>query len=325
MLADDELDALFGVVPDEFTAARDGLVKRLRGAGERDAAKTVAGLRRPKLAAWAVNQLVRADPAAVKGLLEAGAVVRDQQRRLLSGVKAPRLRAASAARRAMIEELVARAGASLERQGVDPHAHLAQITATLEAASADEDAGHQVLAGRLSSPLAPPTGFGDLSGLSLAVSDEDRADPEAGGPPEEAVDQSQDAREQQPPAQGKQQQRRAQQAERRRVQQLARRRRAEEALQKAHAAADGAEAARKRTQAEVQATTREAETAGKAAEEADAVAIAKRREADRLLRTSQQAEARAERTRAALEVAEEKVAAARRKTEEAERAVEQLD
>lgn len=131
MLADDELDALFGVVPDEFTAARDGLVKRLRGAGERDAAKTVAGLRRPKLAAWAVNQLVRADPAAVKGLLEAGAVVRDQQRRLLSGVKAPRLRAASAARRAMIEELVARAGASLERQGVDPHAHLAQITATL--------------------------------------------------------------------------------------------------------------------------------------------------------------------------------------------------
>ncbi|MDQ3028541.1 MAG: hypothetical protein M3R09_00620 [Actinomycetota bacterium] len=71
----------------------------------------------------------------------------------------------------------------------------------------------------------------------------------------------QGAQEQQPPAQGLQQRRRAEQAERRRVEQLERRRRAEEALQKTHAAADGAEASRKRAPDEVRATTREAETA----------------------------------------------------------------
>jgi len=174
-VADDEVDALFTVAPDAFTAARDGLVKRLRAAGQRDAAKSVAGLRRPKLAAWAVNHLVRAHRPAVEALLESGAAVREQQRRLLSGVKAPQLRAVSAARRAAIEELVTKAVAALGQQGVNPQAHVAEITATLEAGSADERAGQQMLAGRLSSPLAPPTGFADLSGLSLVVSEDDRA------------------------------------------------------------------------------------------------------------------------------------------------------
>jgi hypothetical protein len=44
--------------------------------------------------------------------LESGAAVREQQRRLLSGVKAPQLRAVSSARRAAIEALVAKAVAA---------------------------------------------------------------------------------------------------------------------------------------------------------------------------------------------------------------------
>ncbi len=301
LVRDDEVEALFAVAPDEFTAARDGLVKRLRAAGEREAAKTVAGLRRPKLAAWAVNHLTRTDPAAVEALLEAGAAVQEQQRRLLSGVKAPQLRVASAARRAAIEELVTKAVAALEQQGVSPQAHVGEITATLEAASADEEAGQRVVAGRLSSPLVPPSGLEDLSALSalsLVAGEEDSEAPDPRLPPED---------------------------KRRRGDQLTRRRRAEEALREAQAVADEAEAACKQARDEMQASTREAGAAGRAAEEAEAAARAARGEADRLSRAAREAEARTGWARAALEVTEEKVAAMRGRAEEAQRALEQLD
>lgn len=323
-MADDEVDALFTVAPDAFTAARDGLVKRLRAAGQRDAAKSVAGLRRPKLAAWAVNHLVRAHRPAVEALLESGAAVREQQRRLLSGVKAPQLRAVSAARRAAIEELVTKAVAALGQQGVNPQAHVAEITATLEAGSADERAGQQMLAGRLSSPLAPPTGFADLSGLSLVVSEDDRAvesrfEAAARPPPEAVADQQADAAQ---PAQGKQ---RRTMAERRREEQLTRRREAEAALRQARAAADEVQLQRQRAQGEGEATGREADTAREAAEEAEAAAVAARRDADRLLRAAAEAGARADGARASLEKLEETAAATRREVERAQRALDRLD
>ena len=52
-------DELYGLPPGEFTEARDALVKRLRADKERDLANQVKGLRRPTVAAWALNQLVR--------------------------------------------------------------------------------------------------------------------------------------------------------------------------------------------------------------------------------------------------------------------------
>lgn len=325
-MADDEVDALFTVAPDEFTAARDGLVKRLRAGGERDAAKSVAGLRRPKLAAWAVNHLVRADRPAVEALLESGAAVREQQRRLLSGVKAPQLRAVSAARRAAIEKLVTKAVAALGQAGVNPQAHVAEVTATLEAASADEQAGQQVLAGRLSLPLAPPSGFGDLSGLNLVVNEDDRADQAlakaaAGRPTEQGADQQPDAAQRRPRGE----QRRASQAQRRHEEQLTRRREAEAALEAARSAADDAELQRQRAEDEVGAAAREADTAREAAEEAEAAAIAARRDADRLLRAATQAGASADGARAALDKLEQTAAATRRAVEKAQRALERLD
>ncbi|MDQ3709796.1 MAG: hypothetical protein M3387_10935 [Actinomycetota bacterium] len=326
-MAADEVDTLFTLVPDEFTAARDGLVKRLRAAGEREAAKTVAGLRRPKLAAWAVNHLVRCDRAAVEALLEAGAAVREQQRRLLSGAKAPQLRAVSAARRAAIEELVAKAVAALAQHGVNPQAHVGEITATLEAASADEQAARQVLAGRLSSPLAAPSGFGDLSGLSLVVSEDDLAEEpgtQAAGqrPSEEAADQQRGAAQRQPAGT----QRRAQQAQRERDKERERQRRqAEAALNAARAAADEAEAQRQGAQEEVGTIDRKVDTARDAAEEAEAAAVAARRDADRLLGVAAEATARANEARASLERLEEQAAATRRTVKEAERALDQLD
>jgi hypothetical protein len=47
---------------EEFVAARDQLARQLRAAGDRDAARQVAGLRRPSISAWAANQLAHAAP-----------------------------------------------------------------------------------------------------------------------------------------------------------------------------------------------------------------------------------------------------------------------
>ena len=46
----------------EFVPARDQLARQLRAAGDREAARQVASLRRPSISAWAANQLAQAAP-----------------------------------------------------------------------------------------------------------------------------------------------------------------------------------------------------------------------------------------------------------------------
>ncbi len=224
-----------------------------------------------------------ADPAAVEALLETGSVVRDQRAPAVGGQGAPGLRPASAARRAAIDDLLAEAVAALERQGVNPQAHRGQITATLEAASADEDAGRQVSAGRLSSPLAPPSGFGDLAALSLAVSEE-AGELHARRPPDEQVT-SRRARKSGSPRPRLSSTGDVRSRRNGGVPSSDATASAAEALRAAHAAADEAEAARKRAE-EVRATTGEAQRGRQAAQQAEAVAVAARRDADGLLRAS---------------------------------------
>ncbi len=54
---EEELDRLYALPLNEFTAARDDVAKRLRGEGERELADEVKQLRKPPIAAWLVNQL----------------------------------------------------------------------------------------------------------------------------------------------------------------------------------------------------------------------------------------------------------------------------
>src|SRR4051794_41906203 len=63
----DEADDLYGRPLGEFTAARDALAKRLRGEKRREDADFVKGLRRPSVAAGAINLAVRR-PGADEGL-----------------------------------------------------------------------------------------------------------------------------------------------------------------------------------------------------------------------------------------------------------------
>ena len=71
-LVEQAAEELYGLPPGEFTRARDARVKELRTEGDREAADAVKGLRKPTVAAWALNQLARRNRRDVDLLLDAG-------------------------------------------------------------------------------------------------------------------------------------------------------------------------------------------------------------------------------------------------------------
>jgi hypothetical protein len=158
---DQQIDSLFGMLPDQFIPERDALAKQLRAAGDREAADRVKGLRKPTVPAWALNQLARQDPRGVTDVVELGARLRDAQRRAISGGDAGPLREASEARRALVARLGRVAAEILQGTGTASAPHEEEITSTLEAAAADELAGERLRAGRLERPLRPPSSFGE--------------------------------------------------------------------------------------------------------------------------------------------------------------------
>jgi hypothetical protein len=159
------VDELFTAPPEGFTQARNALAKRLKDQGDGGSARRVGALRKPVRSAWAVNRLAHEDRSAVEELLQVGEQLRLAQRRALSGGDAEGLRRRAEERRKLVTELTRRAARDL---GKDPApAVIEEVAATLEAASADEDAAGQVLEGRLSKPIARPAGFGDVAGLQV--------------------------------------------------------------------------------------------------------------------------------------------------------------
>ena len=56
---DREIDRLYALPLDEFTARRNELAKRLKKEGEGEAADEVASLVKPSVPAWTINQLAR--------------------------------------------------------------------------------------------------------------------------------------------------------------------------------------------------------------------------------------------------------------------------
>ncbi|MGV9626683.1 hypothetical protein ACWDTB_08880, partial [Streptomyces sp. NPDC003487] len=78
-------DELYGLRPEDFTAARNARAAEARKAGDRALAGEIARLRRPSLSAWAGNLLVRERPDAVAPLLELGEGLRQAHRELDGG------------------------------------------------------------------------------------------------------------------------------------------------------------------------------------------------------------------------------------------------
>ncbi|MGW4509282.1 hypothetical protein ACWENO_32055 [Streptomyces sp. NPDC004436] len=73
---------LYGLLPEEFTAARDARAAAARRDGDRAAAEALAALRRPTLAVWAANLLARAEEDQARRLLELGEGLREAHRNL---------------------------------------------------------------------------------------------------------------------------------------------------------------------------------------------------------------------------------------------------
>ncbi|TCN32134.1 hypothetical protein EV644_12744 [Kribbella orskensis] len=75
-----EIDAavveLYGLPPEQFVAARNRLAKEVRDRGDEPAAAAIVALRKPTVAAWLANQLVRADPDGIHALTERGEQLR---------------------------------------------------------------------------------------------------------------------------------------------------------------------------------------------------------------------------------------------------------
>lgn len=159
----DELIAgLYASEPEEFIAQRKEAVRALKAAGQRDEAESVRRLAKPSASAWAVNVLAHRDPAAIDDVVEHGDELRRAQ---TGGTNAADVREAQGARRQAIRQAADRA---VELAGRPlSGAHRTEVAETLEAASADSDAAAEVRAGRLVKPLAVPSGFEQLGGLTL--------------------------------------------------------------------------------------------------------------------------------------------------------------
>lgn len=156
---DERVDELYAAPLHDFTSARDRLASELKQEGDGDGAKAVKALRKPTVAAWAVNQLARRDSKGLGDLLETLAKMKDTS-------SPDELRALSERRHALASQLTDRARAILEESGHGASSstmHL--ISQTLYAGASDTDRS-LLERGRLTRELAP-SGFEGVLGLSI--------------------------------------------------------------------------------------------------------------------------------------------------------------
>lgn len=164
-----DTDELYGLPLDQFVPERTALARALRSAGRREEASEVAALRKPSVAAWAVNQLVRTQRKGVDELLDAGDALRAAHDRVLAGRgDAGSLRDAVARERAAVDALTRAARGLLTSQGHELSPTIIErVSDTLHAAALDDDARAQVRDGRLERELRH-VGLGMTPGATAA-------------------------------------------------------------------------------------------------------------------------------------------------------------
>ncbi len=150
-----DVDDLYGLPLDRFTPERNALARELRNRGERERGAEVAALRKPSVAAWAVNQLVRTQKRAIGELFEAGDGLRAAQDAVLAGRgDASSLRAAVERERRAVESLIGSAGGLLSSDGQELSPTIIdRVADTLHAAALEDDARALLRDGRLEREL----------------------------------------------------------------------------------------------------------------------------------------------------------------------------
>jgi hypothetical protein len=161
-----DVDELYGLPLERFTPERNALAKELRNASKRAEAAEVAGLRKPSVAAWAVNQLVRTQKRTVSELFKAGDAVRAAHDAVLAGRgDGASLRAAVERERLAVETLTVSARGLLSTDGHELSPTIIdRVGDTLHAAALEDVARAQVRDGRLERELRH-VGLGMAGGL----------------------------------------------------------------------------------------------------------------------------------------------------------------
>jgi hypothetical protein len=154
---------LYAVPPARFTPLRSELVAEAKAAGDADLAQAIAALRKPTVAAWAVNHFVRERAGDLADFRRFAQLLREAQRTL----DADQLRLLGRERSRRVDEVAEQieAEAALAGQPIGPGAG-AEVRATLTAFVADEEAERSVLTGSLVKALSY-SGFGsvDIEGV----------------------------------------------------------------------------------------------------------------------------------------------------------------
>ncbi|MFE3230114.1 hypothetical protein [Nocardia sp. NPDC059228] len=166
MTLDQVVAELYGLPPAEFVAARTEHVRQARDAGDKALAAAIGKLRRPTVAAWALNLLSREASDDVRALLEVGDALRDAQRRL----SAEQLRALTTQRQKVVNAVTRKAAELAAGRGqrlTEPV--LRDIGASLQAALADQSVADGLCAGTLTA-AATYEGFGPAA-LTAVPSD----------------------------------------------------------------------------------------------------------------------------------------------------------
>ena len=140
-------DELYALTLPEFTPARDAKAKELKGT---DLAAPVKALKKPSVAAWVVNLLVRQETEQVDQVLQVGAALREAQ----AAMSGDELRQLTRQRRQVTAAVTTQARRLAREHGQKiTEAVAQQVEATLTAAMVDEQCAKAVRSGLLLTAL----------------------------------------------------------------------------------------------------------------------------------------------------------------------------
>jgi hypothetical protein len=143
-------EELYGVLPGEFTGTRNQWAKQTKADGDAALAKRVQELRRPSVAAWVVNLLMRHQGEQMAQVLDLGRSLRQAQ----SDLDAEALRELTRQRRQLTTALTHQGRVLAGELGQKVTSAVAdQVEGTLHAAMVDEQAAAAVRSGMLVAAL----------------------------------------------------------------------------------------------------------------------------------------------------------------------------
>ena len=136
----------------EFVAARDAMAKEVRLAGNRELATAIKTLRKPSVAAAALNHALHLDADAIEHVIDAVEELRDGQAAMVSGESVDLVH---------LQRIFRAAAAEIAERA---EAHQLEVQSAIEAAAIDPN-HHEALRAGTFSVLPTPTagvGFGEL-------------------------------------------------------------------------------------------------------------------------------------------------------------------